>query len=240
MSGVLRLYYPYQMPFTCESLTAPGSGPDFEPRPVIHAIAKDSKGRILLGGAYNFCDGIGCYHVARLERDGNLDPSFASASLSGLFGVVRSLAASPDGMILLGTCDGKLVRLYPDGGLASIVQTDDPLAELSRANPVYSLIAEPDGRILMGGSFLGVSGQLRSGIMRLMGSPFLSHPTWHAEVLRSDFWTVRGRSYHLESSDSVSSESWQPEGTVEGDFSWHGWEVPMANLPQRFFRLRVE
>ena len=67
--------------------------------PAIEAIALQSDGKIVIGGVFTSVNGVNQNHLARLNRDGTLDRSFAP-NLSGV--VVRAVAAGRDGRVLAG------------------------------------------------------------------------------------------------------------------------------------------
>jgi hypothetical protein len=62
------------------------------------AVARDSSGRILVGGAFNQVGGLPRSNLARLLPDGSVDPDFVCNASS----VVRAIAVSASGQIYLG------------------------------------------------------------------------------------------------------------------------------------------
>jgi uncharacterized delta-60 repeat protein len=140
----------------------------------VYAIAVQPDGRIVIGGGFTTVGGVSRNRIARLEADGRLDTSFLDG-LAGTgsvgFNPVRSLAVQPDGRILIagrfttvnGVGRNNVARLEPDGSL-------DPtfLAGLSGTNgDVYALAPQPDGRVLIGGTFTTVHGVTRHRVARL-------------------------------------------------------------------------
>ncbi len=65
---------------------------------VVHAVAVQPDGKVLIGGAFLFYDGIPRKRMARLNSDGTLDHSFNPSFED----VVLSIALQPDGKILVG------------------------------------------------------------------------------------------------------------------------------------------
>lgn len=139
------------------------------PNPV-RAIAVQSDGKILIGGAFNWLAPNGGAivtrnFVARLERDGTLDQSL---DLSAIGGYVITTAVQPDGKIIiagnfsqiLGQPRNRLARLNADGTLDTAF---NPIVD----NVVYGIAVQPDGKILLGGVFTNVGGQTRNFIARL-------------------------------------------------------------------------
>lgn len=65
---------------------------------MVHAVAVQPDGKVLIGGAFLFCDGVPRKRMARLNPDGTLDHSFNPSFED----TVLSIALQPDGKILLG------------------------------------------------------------------------------------------------------------------------------------------
>jgi len=86
------------------------------PNYAVRAIALQPDGKILIGGCFtNVGDGVtntARHHIARLNPDGSVDPSFnpGAGFLGTSDGYVRALALQPDGRVVLGgvfnTVDG--------------------------------------------------------------------------------------------------------------------------------------
>ena len=85
------------------------------------ALARQTDGKILVGGNFTSFDGVAINRIARLNTDGSVDAGFNPGS--GADGEIRDILALPDGGILVAgaftTYDGAarngLVRLLPDG-----------------------------------------------------------------------------------------------------------------------------
>jgi uncharacterized delta-60 repeat protein len=128
------------------------------------ALALQPDGKILVGGWRRFGPG-----VQRLNPNGSLDSSFQD-SLGG--SSVTSLALQPDGKILvagtislIGTPERWLCRLNADGTLDA---SFNPTVGLTNYYPWISALAvQPDGKILLSGSFDTLNGQPRNGFGRL-------------------------------------------------------------------------
>jgi uncharacterized delta-60 repeat protein/uncharacterized repeat protein (TIGR01451 family) len=120
---------------------------------------------VIAGGFANF-DGYPSAGVTRLTTTGALDPNFnPGAGVSGSNAVVRVLAIDPNNRILLGgdfvffnnQAHHHLVRLNVDGSVdSSFLAFDGIASDLNGA--VRAIQVQPDGRILIGGSFTNVSG----------------------------------------------------------------------------------
>jgi len=124
----------------------------------VYAIALQPDGQIVIGGNFSAVSGITRSNLARLNSSGALDTSFNPQAN----GTVLALAMLEDGKILVG------------GAFTSI--RDQPRYRLARLNSngsldfgfnpgatgdyatVTSLTLQPDGRLLVGGTFDGLGG----------------------------------------------------------------------------------
>ncbi|RYD32013.1 MAG: hypothetical protein EOP86_16640 [Verrucomicrobiaceae bacterium] len=106
--------------------------------------------------------------ILRLHADGSADPSFRVT----VPGFLHALA--PDGKVIIGrirynqgSSSHALVRLHPDGGV------DPGFVTPAIDGTVAAFTFQPDGRLLIGGSFLSVKGVQRLCAARLNpnGSP---------------------------------------------------------------------
>jgi uncharacterized delta-60 repeat protein len=163
------------------------------------AVVLQPDGKILIGSQFSLVNGIARHNIARLNTDGSLDNSF----LHGLAGTdygISCLALQNDSKVLIGGWFGsvngamrnQLARLNPDGSL-------DTTFLNGQAGPngdISSLALQPDGKILLGGSFTSVNGAPRSCVARLTGAyaaPILiSGPTSRtAEIGSTASFSVR-------------------------------------------------
>lgn len=127
----------------------------------IGAVALQADGRILIAGGFTSYNGTPTLALARLNANGTLDPSFASLT-PGTLRQIGSLAVQPDGKVLVGSTNsftagqaGALVRLNTDG-------TPDATFSIGTGitnGIVNAMVVQPDGKIVVGGSFLGFNGQ---------------------------------------------------------------------------------
>lgn len=133
-----------------------------------------------------FIFAIGSLPVSASTLDGTLDPGFIHDSMTDMS--INAILVQPDGKILiggdftqyLGVSVNRLVRLNTDGTLDNTFDIDQgfectnlldmtsysttggmhPLGATSGECGVYSLALQPDGKILVGGYFDIVNGQL--------------------------------------------------------------------------------
>lgn len=134
----------------------------------VSSIVQQSDGKILIGGDFTSYNGTEVNRIARLNGDGSLDGSFNPGT--GATGSVQGIAIQPDGKILIGgnftsyngTSVNRIVRLNADGSIdAGFNLGTGPNSS------VFSIILQPDGKILIGGNFTSYNGTPISRIARL-------------------------------------------------------------------------
>jgi uncharacterized delta-60 repeat protein len=131
-----------------------------------HAVAVQADGKIVVAGGS--AENLGDFAVVRLERDGDLDPSFGdgglvTTSLPGVSsevayavavqsggeivvaGAATSTATGRDFALVRYTEDGELDETFGDGGVVVTSFTND-------SDTAYALVLQDDGKIVVGGS----------------------------------------------------------------------------------------
>ena len=143
----------------------------------VECLAVQADGKILVGGYFNALAGQGRTNIGRFNADGTLDTGFnAVARGTSTYPVklgVTTLAIQADGKILVGgdfTVIGATnpVPRYRFGRLNADGNSDFTFtisAYLQLNGPVFCLVVQPDGKILVGGSF--TSPPLLSYLFRL-------------------------------------------------------------------------
>lgn len=137
----------------------------------VYAVALQTDGKAVIGGAFTSIDGIVLNHVARLHQDGYLD-SFLTPG-EGTDDDVYAVAVQPDGRVLIGgafrSVNGipstRIARLNADGSVH-----DEFRPGIGPDGLVRAIAVQPDGGILIGGDFNSVAGAARVGIARLTQS----------------------------------------------------------------------
>lgn len=138
----------------------------------VNAIAIQSDGKILVGGDFAVYNGVSSSGIVRLFPSGGIDPDFYTGS--GFTGVttniVNSIAVQSDGKILVGgnytsysgSARNRIVRLSPSG-------TIDPDFNVGAglSGAPYSIVQQPDGKILVGGVHTQYSGSTVNRIVRI-------------------------------------------------------------------------
>ncbi len=132
---------------------------------VIHAVAVQPDGGILIGGDFSDVQGRQVRGLARLDPDGSVDGEFNSGE--GFNGDVKAIVLEADGDILVGgsftSYNGEehngLVRLRADGEVDVDLQTT-----LGATGSVNAIKVLPDGRIVIGGAFTAFNGSPANGV----------------------------------------------------------------------------
>lgn len=132
---------------------------------IVHCVAIQPDGKILLGGAFTSYNGELATYFIRLNTDGSYDHSLDSSTN----GIVRCIVVQPDGKILVGGQFGsfngfacsKIVRINPDGTL------DSSFLTTTGYGFVASIALQSTGKIMIGGSFSTYNGSTVNNIARL-------------------------------------------------------------------------
>ncbi len=144
----------------------PGSGPNEFGS--VFAITLQPDGKVLIGGLFRTVVGTPRNRIARLNANGSLDGSFDTDSADRP--EVFALALQPDGKVVVGGRDllgtrstyDVLVRLTTDGS-----RDNTFIAGGGIEGAVSSMIIQPDGKLVVGGSFRFINGKRSRGIARL-------------------------------------------------------------------------
>jgi len=156
---------------------ASGLADSFNPNAndTVVSIAMQADGKILVAGFFHGANSVGGQTrngIARIDSvTGGADSFDPNA---GVIAPVLSIAVEADGKILAG---GNFTALAPNGGAAVTrnrigrLETDgrlDQTLNLSTVDgPILTTAVQPDGKILIGGSFTSVLGVARNKIARL-------------------------------------------------------------------------
>jgi uncharacterized delta-60 repeat protein len=148
--------------------TNTGTGASAEGR----AVAIQSDGKIVVGGQFTTFNGTTVNRIVRLNADGTLDAVFNINTGTGFNSTTTSLAIQSDGKIVVGgqfttfngTTVNRIVRLNADGTLDTAFSTNTGTGTNSN---VDSLAIQPDGKIVIGGSFASFNGTTANRIARL-------------------------------------------------------------------------
>ena len=206
-----------------------GSGPNKN----VFGLAVQPDSKILIGGSFVSYNGVARNHLARLNPDGSLDPSFAP-SITGPTGgenvpVIDALAIQSDGKILVGgnfsaydgfPCNG-MVRLNPDGSV-------DPSFYVGGKGyeGAIKIVLQADGKILVmyASDFVRDDGLSHSDLLRLNSDGSLD-ATVESAFNRLIVGPVYGPNYRgAYAQGDILSMAVQPDGQiiVGGDFATYG------------------
>ncbi len=136
----------------------------------LQVIARQSDGRLLIGGNFDTVNGVSRIRIARLNVNGTLDTSFG-AGQSGASDFVNAIAVQPDGRIVIagnftivnGVDRRFIARLNANGSLDTTFGNNLPFLN----NRVFSMALQSNGKILIGGTFNTVNNVAPGGIIRL-------------------------------------------------------------------------
>jgi len=134
----------------------------------VSGIALQPDGKVLIGGDFTTVNGTPSDRIARLNSDGSLDSSFNPGT--GANFTIFNFALQSDGKILIvgdffvynGTARGRIARLNADGSLDTSFNPDT-----GADSRIWSLVIQPDGKILIVGAFNSYDGVAINRIARL-------------------------------------------------------------------------
>ncbi len=157
-----------------DNLFDPGTGVgDFG---MLRCIVERADGKIYIGGNFTEFNGINRQKTARLNLDGSVDLTYDSSigpDVLGIIDNVRSLVEQADGSLLIGgtfTMFGGVARPY----IARLTDTGALDATYATGagpgGPIHSIVARPDGKAVIAGSFYSVDGTYAMGVTLLGAS----------------------------------------------------------------------
>lgn len=162
-------------PVSLQSLNADGTVDATFPGTTIYIahLALQPDGKLLIGGAFYEAYGLVRGGLVRLNADNTPDASFHS--VYGANSAVNRVVVQSDGkMVMAGTFtavnDRKspgIVRLQADGSVdAGFTVSGGP----APAGSIKAVVVQPDGKVMVGGSFSSFSGAAYTGLVRLNAS----------------------------------------------------------------------
>jgi uncharacterized delta-60 repeat protein len=123
----------------------------------ISAITLQTDGKIMVGGSFSGISGAARSNLARLNANGTVDLAFNAGSIPGIYEIV----IQPDGKYLVAGLS-TIRRLNNDGTLdSSFTQTT------LGSGTIRSMLLQPDGSLVIGGSFPSINGTTRPNLARL-------------------------------------------------------------------------
>jgi len=137
------------------------------------ALAVQKDGKVVIGGSFTAVNGVTRQNLARLNPDGSLDASFIPQAVLGPNGPVAALLILPDGGVLAGgnfetagnISRTDLVKFSAEGVADPSFGSQE--GGIATNGSVAALALQPDGGIVVGGSFSTFYGKIRHGIARI-------------------------------------------------------------------------
>lgn len=211
-NGVVRLL--------ADGAVDPSFNPGTGANGTVRAVIVQPDGKIVLGGDFTTFNDIAREYLVRLHTDGSLDSSFVGPNFGATGGWgVEALALQPDGKMIVGgqfyfsgaNFKSGLCRVDGNGALdatfSGVVEGAHATGSTNSLRTVRQIVVEPDGRILITGSFTAFNNTPRGGVARLLSTGVLDAgfaPTTNGDVnailrlpdgnvlLGGDFTTVSG------------------------------------------------
>lgn len=145
---------------------------------VIWTLEPTTQGRFLVSGVYNTYEGLPEGRILRIWPDGSLDNTFHTDIIKGY---AACLVEQSNGRLIAGgqfvfpnePYTMHLIRLMPDGALDTTFNNHGEYKQLPQlffgdfAFGVHDVLPLEDGRLLVGGSFTHLDGQMRRGVALL-------------------------------------------------------------------------
>ncbi|MBV1854339.1 putative Ig domain-containing protein [Catellatospora tritici] len=139
----------------------------------VPSIALQADGKILAAGTFTTLNGVTVNRLVRLNPDGTRDTAFSTALGTGFDANVLSVTVQPDGGIIAcggfttlnGSAANHLVGLNPDGTRDTAFNTN--LGTGPAGGTPTAVVAQPDGKVLVSGSFITFNGADVRSLIRL-------------------------------------------------------------------------
>jgi|JI10StandDraft_1071094.scaffolds.fasta_scaffold30884_2 uncharacterized delta-60 repeat protein len=136
----------------------------------VHQIVIQPDNKIIVGGLFGAYNGVARTYVIRLNTNASVDYSFNPGPSFNNYVYPHSIALQPDGKLIMGgtftafngVTRNYIARLNSDGSL-------DPSFDpgIGFDNYVYSVVLQPDGKVIVGGEFNNFDGNIRNKVTRL-------------------------------------------------------------------------
>jgi len=125
-----------------------------------------SDGKVVIGGTFTSYNGTAVNRICRVNTNGSIDATFNVGT--GVNQLISKVLLQPDGKIIIvgnftsynGTAKNRIVRLNSDGSIDGTFTVGT-----GANNQIYSAALQPDGKIIIGGTFTSYNGT--TGVNRL-------------------------------------------------------------------------
>ena len=139
---------------------------------IVYCVVVQGDGKIVLGGTFTTVNGVTRNRIARLHPDGSLEGTATFNPGTGASHAVVGIALQTDGKLVIGgdflqinaMARPRIARLHADGSLES---TNTFNSGTGASNSVGCVLVQPDGRIVLAGSFTTFNRVTRNRIARL-------------------------------------------------------------------------
>ena len=137
----------------------------------IRSISGQADGKFIIAGGFTKYDEKTSWCIARLHNNGALDTTFRTGT--GFNALVYATAIQNDGKVLAAghftkykdTAVNRIIRLNPDGSIDTTFAVGTGFDDL-----VFSLLIQPDGKIVVGGRFTKYKNTSYSCLIRLLAN----------------------------------------------------------------------
>ncbi|MBC6991508.1 T9SS type A sorting domain-containing protein [Hymenobacter sp. BT491] len=213
---------------------------------VAYTMAELPDGRLMVGGSIPDLKGKLVSGLARLQPNGTLDQTFANEFPQ--VAVVRSIAVQPNGRLLVAGLLGDgyinnwpyLLRVQENGPRdATFEPADGP------NNETNCVALQPDGKILIGGSFTDVGGHRVLGLARLVAAEVLHASATQARIRTEVYPNPAHSMLHVQLDAKAKPQrihllSITGKTATAMPVTKSSFTMPIHNLPAGVYLLRVE
>jgi uncharacterized delta-60 repeat protein len=153
---------PAQLDLSFDTTTGASSG--------VTSVMLQPDRKVVIGGNFTTVSGVSRSKLARLNMDGSLDASFSPSPPLESASSIQAILGQPDGRILVAgdlvfLSGNRVVVRYESNG-----QLDTSFVSSGQEVGGMALGLLDDGRVLIGGYFGSIGGQIRNGLARLSSS----------------------------------------------------------------------
>jgi uncharacterized delta-60 repeat protein len=160
----------------------------------VNAIKVQPDGKILVGGAFTSFNGVARNNFVRLNADGSADAAFMANLGSGFNFGVTDIALQNDGKIVVighfsslnGVTRVGLARLNADGTADTAFMTNVGTGFLNSVGNPNKCVLQPDGKIIVVGSFSFYKGVEKNSIIRFNSDGTVDSTFSTGEGLKDD------------------------------------------------------